>query len=52
MVEEAGRISNGVNDGLGVFLERREITDIKSNNQLAMQNLATFQNLKRKKTGQ
>ena len=34
VIEEAGGVSNGVNDGLGVFLERCKISDSKSNNQL------------------
>ena len=49
VVQEAGGVSDGVDDGLGVFLERREITDIESHNHLAIQNLATLQNLKKNK---
>ena len=46
VIEEAGGVSDGVNDGLSVSLEGRKISDMRPSSQLSMQNPATLQTLK------
>ena len=46
VIEEAGGVSDGINDRLSVSLERREIPDIESSNQLPIQIPAILRSLR------